>query len=154
MDLGEWVLRCCWVSGSPIPGSRLWFLVICMPDVSSDAPSFEMAPLVGPHNARGGIWAGEEWEDEMQGGGLLHQWLLGGWGLMIGEMWDLDRLCEKAEQLGRWTCFVSSVPLKVSWRLRGDDGGEEGARLIVNRFLVVLRVRRMRLLSFRCDLNV
>jgi hypothetical protein len=33
---------------------------------------------------------------------------------MIGEMWDLERLCEKAEELGRWTCFVSSVPLKVS----------------------------------------
>lgn len=35
-------------------------------------------------------------------------------GVMIGEMWDLERLCEKAEQLGRHTCFVSSVPLKVS----------------------------------------
>lgn len=73
-----------------------------------------MAPLVGDHNKPGGIWKGEEWEDHMQGGGLLHQWLLGGWGVMIGEMWDLERLCEKAEELGRWTCFVSSVPLKVS----------------------------------------
>ena len=35
-------------------------------------------------------------------------------GVMIGEMWDLERLCEKAEELGRYTCFVSSVPLKVS----------------------------------------
>lgn len=73
-----------------------------------------MAPLVGDHNKPGGIWKGEEWEGDMQGGGLLHQWLLGGWGVMIGEMWDLERLCEKAEELGRWTCFVSSVPLKVS----------------------------------------
>lgn len=40
---------------------------------------------------------------------------------MIGEMWDLERLCEKAEELGRWTCFVSSVPLKVS-RLFGRRG--------------------------------
>jgi hypothetical protein len=32
-------------------------------------------------------------------------------------MWDLERLCEKAEELGRWTCFVSSVPLKVSGRV-------------------------------------
>jgi hypothetical protein len=82
--------------------------------VFSDAPSFEMAPLVGDHNKPGGIWKGEEWEGDMQGGGLLHQWLLGGWGVMIGEMWDLERLCEKAEELGRWTCFVSSVPLKAS----------------------------------------
>ncbi|KAJ4323151.1 hypothetical protein N0V94_002037 [Neodidymelliopsis sp. IMI 364377] len=72
-----------------------------------------MAPLVGNHNKPGGIWKGEAWEDDMQGGGLLHQWLLGGWGVMIGEMWDLERLCEKAEELGRYTCFVSSVPLKV-----------------------------------------
>lgn len=70
--------------------------------------------MVGDHNKLGGIWKGEEWEGDMQGGGLLHQWLLGGWGVMIGEMWDLERLCEKAEELGRWTCFVSSVPLKVS----------------------------------------
>ncbi|KAF1838383.1 hypothetical protein BDW02DRAFT_585870 [Decorospora gaudefroyi] len=82
--------------------------------VASDAPSFEMSPLVGQHNAPGGIWKGESWEEEMQGGGLLHQWLLGGWGVMIGEMWDLERLCEKSVQLGgRSTCFVSSVPLKV-----------------------------------------
>lgn len=81
---------------------------------TSDAPSFEMAPLVGDHTKPGGIWKGEEWEGDMQGGGLLHQWLLGGWGVMIGEMWDLERLCEKAEELKRWTCFVSSVPLKVS----------------------------------------
>ena len=33
---------------------------------------------------------------------------------MIGEMWDLEGLCDKAEQLGRYTCFVSSMPLKVS----------------------------------------
>ncbi|KAJ4991400.1 hypothetical protein SVAN01_03047 [Stagonosporopsis vannaccii] len=81
--------------------------------VAGDAPSFEMAPLVGDHNKPGALWKGEEWENEMQGGGLLHQWLLGGWGVMIGEMWDLERLCEKAEELGRYTCFVSSVPLKV-----------------------------------------
>jgi hypothetical protein len=46
--------------------------------VAGDAPSFEMSPLVGPHNQPGGAWKGEDWEDEMQGGGLLHQWLLGG----------------------------------------------------------------------------
>ena len=75
-----------------------------------------MAPLVGPHNAPGGIWKGEYWEQDMQGGGLLHQWLLGGWGVMIGEMWDLERLCETSERLGRATAFISSVPLKVSFQ--------------------------------------
>lgn len=108
-----------------------------------------MAPLVGSHNAPGGIWAGEEWEDEMQGGGLLHQWLLGGWGVMIGEMWDLERLCEKAEELGRYTCFVSSVPLKVSLGQRMDMGVD--GWLTACRFLAVWRVRLMRLLSFRSN---
>ncbi|KAF2850294.1 hypothetical protein T440DRAFT_110248 [Plenodomus tracheiphilus IPT5] len=86
--------------------------------LASDAPSFEMAPLVGPHTTPGsGLWAGEEWEHEMQGGGLLHQWVLAGWGVMIGEMWDLEGVCERAERDGKegWrkTCWVGSMPLKV-----------------------------------------
>ncbi|KAI1842627.1 hypothetical protein JX265_012620 [Neoarthrinium moseri] len=81
--------------------------------VASDAPSFERAPIAGPHTAKGLQWAGEEWEDEIIGGGLLHQWLLGGWGLPIGEMFDLEALSDKCKEMDRWTFFVSSVPLKV-----------------------------------------
>jgi len=109
--------------------------------VAGDAPSFEMAPLVGEHTQPGGIWKGEEWEGDMQGGGLLHQWLLGGWGVMIGEMWDLERLCEKAEQLGRWTCFVSSVPLKVSLGMVGQRDARTQL-IVAYRYLGVLRVRQ------------
>ena len=110
--------------------------------VAGDAPSFEMAPLVGEHTQPGGIWKGEEWEGDMQGGGLLHQWLLGGWGVMIGEMWDLERLCEKAEQLGRWTCFVSSVPLKVSLGMMGQRDARTQL-IVMYRYLEVLRVHQM-----------
>jgi len=64
--------------------------------VAGDAPSFEMSPLVGAHNKPGGIWKGETWEDEMQGGGLLHQWLLGGWGgkllVALSELKNADGL--------------------------------------------------------------
>ena len=81
--------------------------------VASDAPSFERAPIAGSHTAIGGIWAGEPWEEEMQTGGLLHQWLLGGWGVPIGEMFDLEALAAKCTELQRWSFFVSSVPLKV-----------------------------------------
>ncbi|KAJ9139465.1 Major facilitator superfamily transporter [Pleurostoma richardsiae] len=81
--------------------------------VASDAPSFEQAPITGPHTAIGGAWAGEPWEEEMQTGGLLHQWLLAGWGVPIGEMFDLEALAAKCKELGRSTFFVSSVPLKV-----------------------------------------
>jgi hypothetical protein len=84
--------------------------------VASDAPSFEQAPIAGPHTAKGKQWKGEPWEDEITGGGLLHQWLLGGWGLPIGEMFDLEELSMKCAQLKRWTFFVSSVPLKVGSR--------------------------------------
>lgn len=82
--------------------------------VAGDAPSFERAPVEAQFEAVGRTaWAGEEWADEMKWGGLLHQFLLGGWGVPIGEMFDLETLSEKCKALGRWTFFLSSVPLKV-----------------------------------------
>jgi hypothetical protein len=73
-----------------------------------------------------------------------------GTGVMIGEMWDLERLCEKAEELGRHTCFVSSIPLKVSdsvqTQFRGGVG--EVSVNVVHRSPVVLRAHRMLLRSF------
>ncbi|EFW99287.1 hypothetical protein CMQ_5708 [Grosmannia clavigera kw1407] len=81
--------------------------------VAGDAPSFERAPIGGLHTRIGGIWAGEPWEAEMQGGGLLHQWMLAGWGVPIGELFDLEALARKCVELHRWSFFVSSVPLKV-----------------------------------------
>jgi len=82
--------------------------------VASDSPAFEQCPISGPRSAPGGIWKGESWEHEMQGGGLLHQWLLAGWGTPIGEMFDLEALSKKCQELGRWSFFISSVPLNVS----------------------------------------
>lgn len=82
--------------------------------VASDAPAFEQSPTAGEHNKPGGVWKGESWEEEMQGGGLLHQWLLAGWGCPIGEMFDLEQLAKKCQETGRWSFFVTSVPLKVS----------------------------------------
>jgi len=81
--------------------------------VASDTPSFEQAPVAGPHTETGGVWKGEPWEEVLQGGGLLHQTLLGGWGMPIGEMFDLETLARTCKELGRWTFFVTSVPLKV-----------------------------------------
>ncbi|KAF9634752.1 Major facilitator superfamily [Lasiodiplodia theobromae] len=66
--------------------------------VASDAPSFERGPVLGPH-------ADAEH--------TLHQWLLAGWGMPIGELFDLEGLAEYCEREGRWSCFFSSVPLKV-----------------------------------------
>ena len=45
---------------------------------------------------------------------FLHEWLLAGWGIPIGELFDLERLSQECRQRRRWTFFFSSVPLKVN----------------------------------------
>ncbi|KAJ5448531.1 hypothetical protein N7445_003352, partial [Penicillium cf. griseofulvum] len=44
---------------------------------------------------------------------FLHEWLLAGWGVPIGELFDLEKLSQECRKRGRWTFFFSSVPLKV-----------------------------------------
>ncbi|KAE8149396.1 hypothetical protein BDV25DRAFT_130396 [Aspergillus avenaceus] len=63
--------------------------------VASDAVSFEVFP---PLNS--------EFD--------LHHHMLAGWGLPIGEMFDLEELAETCKQLGRWTFFISSSPLNCA----------------------------------------
>ncbi|GME64433.1 Major facilitator superfamily [Neofusicoccum parvum] len=45
--------------------------------VAGDAPSFERGPVMGPHHDPAHV---------------LHEWLLGGWGMPIGELFDLEGL--------------------------------------------------------------
>jgi kynurenine formamidase len=66
--------------------------------VASDTPSFERAPVMGAHH-----------DPEC----VLHEWLLAGWGMMIGELFNLEKLTEKCKEVGRWSFFLSSVPLNV-----------------------------------------
>ncbi|KAF2138391.1 uncharacterized protein K452DRAFT_290973 [Aplosporella prunicola CBS 121167] len=47
------------------------------------------------------------------GGVFLHEYLLAGWGMPVGEMFDLERLSEICKELNRWSFFVSSVPLNM-----------------------------------------
>jgi kynurenine formamidase len=65
--------------------------------VAGDAIAFERAPVSGPKAVAE----------------TMHQWLLAGWGCPIGEMFYLEKLAEKCKDLGRWSFFMSSVPLKV-----------------------------------------
>lgn len=67
--------------------------------VAGDAPSFERAPIRGNH-------ADPEFN--------LHEWLLAGWGTPIGEMFDLEQLSQHCKETGRYSFFLSSMPLKVS----------------------------------------
>lgn len=46
----------------------------------------------------------------------LHEWLLAGWGMPIGEMFDLEALSEECRKRQRWSFFFSSMPLNVSDR--------------------------------------
>jgi hypothetical protein len=41
------------------------------------------------------------------------EWLLAGWGMLIGELFNLEKLAEKCKEVGRWSFFLSSVPLNV-----------------------------------------
>lgn len=66
--------------------------------VAGDCPSFESSPVAGPD--KDPTWC-------------LHEWLLAGWGMPIGEMFDLEKLSVMCRSKGRWTFFVSSMPLKV-----------------------------------------
>ncbi|EUC40504.1 hypothetical protein COCMIDRAFT_108646 [Bipolaris oryzae ATCC 44560] len=43
----------------------------------------------------------------------LHEWLLAGWGMPIGELFDLEDLSATCNELGRYTFFISSEPLNV-----------------------------------------
>lgn len=67
--------------------------------VAGDAPSFERAPIRGSH-------ADPNYN--------LHEWVLAGWGTPIGEMFDLEKLSEHCKSAGRYSFFLSSMPLKAS----------------------------------------
>ena len=60
--------------------------------VAGDGVSFEVRPA-----------RNHEWN--------LHSILLPGWGMPIGEMFDLERLSDICKKLNRWTFFVTSSPL-------------------------------------------
>ncbi|TPX22530.1 hypothetical protein DIZ76_014404 [Coccidioides immitis] len=44
---------------------------------------------------------------------FLHEYLLAGWGMPIGELFDLEELARTCKELGRWSFFVASVPLNM-----------------------------------------
>lgn len=44
----------------------------------------------------------------------MHEWLLAGWGMPIGELFDLEELARVCRKLGRYTFFLSSSPMNVS----------------------------------------
>ena len=43
----------------------------------------------------------------------LHEVMLGGWGMPIGELFDLEALGKYCKEVGRWSFFLSSKPVNV-----------------------------------------
>ena len=44
----------------------------------------------------------------------LHEVFLAGWGMPIGELWNLENLADECKRLGRWSFFLTSQPLDIS----------------------------------------
>ncbi|KAH7143648.1 hypothetical protein EDB81DRAFT_857124 [Dactylonectria macrodidyma] len=72
--------------------------------VAGDHPSMEAWPCQNPD-----FW--------------LHEWLLAGWGMPIGELFDLEQLSEECKKRRRWSFFFSSVPLKVPGGVASPPNG-------------------------------
>jgi len=68
--------------------------------IASDAAGFERGPATGPYN-----------DPDVS----IHQWCLAGWGLPLGELFDLEELAEQCQSRNRWTFFLQSMPLKVRY---------------------------------------
>jgi len=43
----------------------------------------------------------------------LHEVMLGGWGMPIGELFDLEKLGKHCKEVGRWSFFLTSEPCNV-----------------------------------------
>jgi len=72
--------------------------------VASDAISFELYPPKTSYPREDG--------EELQGR-FMHEYLLAGWGMPIGELFDLEALSELCQQENRWDFFVASAPLNM-----------------------------------------
>lgn len=73
--------------------------------VAGDAVSFEVYPK--QESYPGPV------DGETVPGLLMHEYLLAGWGMPVGEMFDLEELSRTCQKLGRWDFFVSSAPLNM-----------------------------------------
>ncbi|CZT11615.1 uncharacterized protein RAG0_15692 [Rhynchosporium agropyri] len=72
--------------------------------VACDMPAFEALPFQSTSH-----W--------------MHEWLLAGWGMPIGELFDLDKLAKECARLKKWTFFFSSVPLHVQGGVASPPNG-------------------------------
>lgn len=57
----------------------------------------------------------EAWPPTKNNAGQVacHEVFLGGWGMPIGELWDLEELARACKEQGKWTFFLTSSPLNI-----------------------------------------
>ncbi|KAL3485454.1 hypothetical protein BJX62DRAFT_242952 [Aspergillus germanicus] len=55
----------------------------------------------------------EAWPSPKPWGVCMHEVFLSGWGMPIGECWDLEELSEACRQLNRWTFLMTSQPVNL-----------------------------------------
>ena len=72
--------------------------------VAGDAVSFEVYPPKKSYTRADG---------SVEQGLFMHEYLIAGWGLAVGELFDLEELSRKCHELGRWDFFVASAPLNM-----------------------------------------
>jgi kynurenine formamidase len=72
--------------------------------VAGDAISFEVYPPKKTYTRRGG---------EDVPGLFLHEYLIAGWGMAVGELFDLEGLSEICREEKRWEFFIAASPLNM-----------------------------------------
>lgn len=55
----------------------------------------------------------EMWPSPRKIGVAIHEVFLSGWGMPIGESWDLESLSTACAVLGKWSFFMTSQPLNI-----------------------------------------
>lgn len=73
--------------------------------VAGDAISFEVYPHKASHSRGDG--------EASVPGLFLHEYLLAGWGMPIGELFDLEALSRLCKEENRWEFFISAAPLNM-----------------------------------------
>ncbi|KLT39259.1 hypothetical protein CC85DRAFT_288744 [Cutaneotrichosporon oleaginosum] len=95
----------------PSPELMRWVWETGIPAVASDAFAFE----AWPPKARGPITP------------CVHEVFLGGWGLPLGELFDLRELSEKCAELNQYTFFLTTMALNIE----GGVGSPPNAQAIL-----------------------
>jgi kynurenine formamidase len=57
----------------------------------------------------------ESWFPDIKSdlGYSLHEVFLSGWGMPIGELWNLEQLAAECKRVGKWSFFLTSQPLDI-----------------------------------------